>query len=549
MPTIRPLVRDQRGFSMITVMVVMLVTGLFVTAAFAAADGDLPLGKRSQDSKEAYAAAEAGLSFYESHLAQDNRYWTHCTNVPPPNATEPSPVVNKWYGTGIDTRTNHWRTVAGTNNQYAIELLPATVPTGANPTPQCVEGDESTMLDPSTGMFRIRVTGKSNGVKRSIVASFRRKGLLDFLWLTNYETQDPNNYPPNGYVGASYQTPDWAADNCTDVRGARSTNCQDQQFASADRLLGPFHTNDTSILTCDGSTFGRAGKHDRIEVTGPNPGWDNQCGSSAPNFQPGPLLTGQATVDLPPSNTALATTAAAGGRVFTGVTKIRLNGNQMSLDGGSTWQALPANGVIYVKNGATGCTEQPPILADYAESTSCGNVYVSGTYSGNLTIAAQNDIIIAPTNITNAANPPGNNDASLKRATGSTGVLGLIAENFVRIAHRVTPSPRTDPDTCTNVNSTAYPNIGNVTVQAAILSVQHSFTVDNYGCGSAEGNLTVIGAIAQNFRGTVGKVNGPGYIKDYNYDDLLKFRSPPYFLSPLATPWLVARENEQIPAT
>ena len=544
MNLLRRLSRDEHGFTMVAVMVAMMITGLFVAGAFAAADGDLPIGKRSEDRKEALAAAEAGVNFYAFHLAQDDRYWTKCTNVPAPNTTEPSPVAQKWYGTaqGADTRTGHWRYVPGTTAQYSIELLPVTAPTTGTPYPQCVEGDEGTMLDPSTGMFRIRVTGKSGNSKRTIVASFRRRGLLDFLWLTNYETQDPNNYPPNGYSGTySYQTPSWAASNCTDYRGARDTSCKDQQFTSDDQLLGPFHTNDTNMWTCDGSTFGRVGKRDKLEVGGPPPGYVNKCGSGAPNFQSPPLYTNQPSIDIPASNSALKTIAQTGGRLFTGVTKIRLNGTQMSLDGGATWEAQPGNGVIYVQTGTAGCTTKPPILADYNETASCGNAYVSGTYGSNLTIAADNDIIVAPTQA-------GQNE-DLIRQSGTTAVLGLIAQNFVRVMHRVTPSPRTDPDTCTNLDTVANPNLGDVTINAAILSVDHSFTVDNYGCGVHEGDLTIKGAIAQNFRGTVGKVGSSGYTKKYSYDDLLKFRSPPYFLSPLATPWMVARTNEQVPAT
>ena len=529
MNSLHRLSRDQRGFSMVAVMIAMMVAGLMVAAAFAAADGDLPLTKRSEDRKEALAAAQAGVQFYAFHLAQDDRYWSKCDNVPAPNGTEASPVALKWYGTGADTRTGHWRNVPGTSAQYSIELIPATVPTTANPTPQCVQGNDPTMIDPSTGMIRIRVTGRSGKAKRTLNATFRRKGLLDFLWLTNYETQDPSAYPPTALV----ENPTWAAANCSDYRNARNANCDNQQFASDDQLLGPFHTNDTSIWTCDGSTFGRPGKKDRVEVGGPAPGYDNRCGGSAPVVNPGPLLTNQPNIDIPSSNSALKAIAQSGGLLLTGKHTIVLNAGTMTVDGIATpW---PGNGVIYAQtNAATGCSTQPPVLADYNESAGCGNVYISGTYSANLTVAAQNDVIVSE---------------DLTRIDPSQAVVGLIAENFVRIKHRVSRSNPNDTDTCTNVT----PNIGDITVQAAILSVNHSFTVDNYACGSLEGYLTVKGVIAQNFRGTVGTGIGSssatGYIKRYNYDDILKFRSPPYFLSPLATPWLVARTNEQVPVT
>ena len=87
---------------MIVVMGVMAASALFVAAAFAAANGDLPLTRDSQDRKQAYAAAEAGINYYQYHLNQDPDYWTQCTNVPAPNATENQPVNQEWNGTGTD---------------------------------------------------------------------------------------------------------------------------------------------------------------------------------------------------------------------------------------------------------------------------------------------------------------------------------------------------------------------------------------------------------------------------------------------------------------
>jgi hypothetical protein len=72
--------------------------------------------------------------------------------------------------------------------------------------------------------------------------------------------------------------------------------------------------------------------------------------------------------------------------------------------------------------------------------------------------------------------------------------------------------------------------------------------VDNYDCGDPLGTLTVTGVIAQKHRGIVG-VGGSsishGYIKNYNYDDRLKYRSPPYFLDPVQASWRILRQNDQ----
>ena len=53
--------------------------------------------------------------------------------------------------------------------------------------------------------------------------------------------------------------------------------------------------------------------------------------------------------------------------------------------------------------------------------------------------------------------------------------------------------------------------------------------MQNYFRGSGEGQLYVRGAIAQEWRGIVGRRGSAGYLKDYRYDKRLKFSAPPYF--------------------
>ena len=57
--------------------------------------------------------------------------------------------------------------------------------------------------------------------------------------------------------------------------------------------------------------------------------------------------------------------------------------------------------------------------------------------------------------------------------------------------------------------------------------------------------MKVDGAIAQRFRGPVGTFNSStglgvtGYTKDYNYDQRLRYRSPPFFLDPISAAWRI----------
>ena len=90
-------------------------------------------------------------------------------------------------------------------------------------------------------------------------------------------------------------------------------------------------------------------------------------------------------------------------------------------------------------------------------------------------------------------------------------------------------------------------------IDAAILALNHSFIADNWFCGNPLGTLTINGAIAQKFRGTVstfssGSTVATGYAKSYNYNRALRYREPPYFIAPTESAWKIVRQNEQVPA-
>jgi hypothetical protein len=178
---------------------------------------------------------------------------------------------------------------------------------------------------------------------------------------------------------------------------------------------------------------------------------------------------------------------------------------------------LPSNGVIYVDNSLSGsCSGGFVRTQTYSGTgrgapTSCGNAWIRGTYSSDLTIAADNDVIL---------------EDDVTR--GSDGVLlGLIANNFVRVYHPVAFG--NGPGGCNNTGDT-----GGRTIDAAILALKHSFINDNWYCGSPTGNLTVVGAISQKFRGPVGTGTGTTIVTGY-------------FLDPVQS-WRIARETEQVPA-
>jgi hypothetical protein len=240
--------------------------------------------------------------------------------------------------------------------------------------------------------------------------------------------------------------------------------------------------------------------------------------------------------------------------MYVGATFIRLNSNgsatirSVRTDDPSsskcpingTMASLPGNGVIYVRSARPGetCLSSNPhpysLSADVTSYNRCaGDVFVEGTLDGRLTIAAENNIVIS-------------NDLIYRggRGAGSDDMLGLVANNFVEIMHPVNnggqnlhylPGGRTFED----------PHI-----DAAILSVEHSFRVQNHDEGNDfDDPIDLFGTIGQLYRGPVGTFSGSsivtGYSKEYKYDPRLEFISPPHFLDPVQSAWSVRSWSEE----
>jgi type II secretory pathway pseudopilin PulG len=570
--------RGEAGFTLVTVVGAMAVVAILTVSAFAAVNGDLRESGKDVARKQALAAAEAGVNAYLLGLNANNDYWSQCA--------DPVGVTNPRAGTSV---APEWVSVPGAATKYTIELLPA------NGYATCVKGSGDSVIDANTRSLRIRVTGQAPSAKgpvtRSLIVSFKRDSFLDFLYFTDFETSDPvwyavntNGYPTRTSSTNPTDAPTWAAANCpsyyrnppaggSDVGYKRATRSWDGQyqdstgtwrsfpgsiscaeivFAPNDVIAGPLHTND-ELLICGKPTFGR-NSQDRIESGN---GWrgSSSCSGNSPNIQ-GTLLAGN-TIGLPATNASLQSVAAQGGLTFSGRTTIqfgtapgKITVTNNNLNPKTQSFSYPGNGVIYVANSGT-CPAYSALHPSYSatsdplrpDTTNCGDALIKGSYDTSLTIATANDIVVT---------------GDVLEASGSDTLLGLIADNFVRVEHdssnlaKVNPdnsvptSPATDP-TCTN-DATA----GARTIDAAILTLRHSFIVDRYYCGSPLGNLTINGVVAQKFRGAVGKNSGGsiknGYVKAYSYDNRLAFRSPPHFLDPVKSAWHIHRYTEQTPA-
>jgi hypothetical protein len=516
---------SQSGFTMIVTLAVMFTASLLMAAAFAAATGDVHLTQTDTNAKKAYYAAQAGISDYVFHLNKNVNYWTYCT----------SGLASENHALNQAGSIEHSVAVPGASEEeYAIDLLPAS--TNTEPEPKCNPASPvASMIESGQagskfgGTFRIESTGISGDQKRTIVATFAHDSFLNFIYYTKYETLDPVAYSP--------EEPACAAP----YHVRPEPPCDAIEFVTADHINGPFHTQDT-VAICGKPTFGRK-PSDEIEFVG---GWRSTCGSSEPKFLGTDITTNLRSIEPPPSDITLKNSVEPA-YTYTGKTKIVLEGTKMTVTHYTenttthvvTEQvepnvSFPSNGVIYVKT--VHCPTYTPFGTKYSEETpACGNVFVSGEYTEPLTIASENDVVIDGS-ITTPVNGEG--------VPTTNAVLGLIANNFVRVQHMLT-GHRSTTNCETSANAT--PELKNLTIYAALLAVNHSFIIDNYDCGAPLGTLSVYGAIAQIFRGPVGTHNGEvvesGYAKNYNYDDRLKVDSPPDFLSPVEAAWVVEREN------
>ena len=525
---------EESGFTMLAVTAAMAVVMMLAVAAVAAVNGDMQTTRRDLDQKRALEAAKAGINDYVFHLTADASYWSKCTNVEEPSA------VNPYQSSTATPPLPKRLSVPGeTGATYALELIPAKGKSACVPTNLQTAKESMLEVTENPGSFRIRSWGFSGPAKTSVVATFKPPSFLDYVYSTQLETLDPLAY---GFPNPSPELSEAEAQcNLTYNEGRynkpfkvlegetyKNQYCSVISFVTGDSIKGPFHTND-SIAINGKPSFGRTAK-DQIEVGGSPPGWYAVSGGSEPTFV-GKYLSGAPRYYPPSSNLKLSTIAASQFR-YTGQVKICLSGENMTVGKNGTCTGVysgktPTNGVVWVGTASTGCNEiYSPFKATYPATSGCGNAYVSGNYSSELTIAAQNNVII---------------NGSLVRS--GEGLLGLIANNFIRVYH---PCAFSEAEVkAGELGKNEAGSLENPTIDAAMLSIQHSFIVDHYDCGKALGTLTMEGAIAQKFRGPVGtsgsKYGSTGYLKNYLYDDRLHYQEPPAFIEPVQGGWVLGR--------
>jgi Tfp pilus assembly protein PilX len=598
------------GITMIIALGVMFVTALLVVAVFTGTRGEIHLTAVDTAQKKAYFAAEAGIQDYEYHLTQDGNYLSYCTEPPAPNQ-----ALNQYYkeNTKEPLKASELKLVevpaykeAKSEESYAIQLIPAESNKEIDPKCNRTNLVESMVEEKgsATGSFRIMSTGFSGGESRTLIATFRNANFVSYVWYSVYETGDPALY---GKIPPGEPSTYW--DECGKFYGSRPARCErfDNYFITGESINGPMHTQD-HVGICGRPIFGRS-ETDRIEFgnggIASGEGYSSEsCGEPAnPEFKGTHIAPSKVLAITPPPGDEELQHIVEPAYEFKGLTEIVLEESTMTIKSEYVYNSttgklepkkivknvgFPPNGVIYV---AGSCSLYSPFGPspgyNSAEMVSCGDVYVNGKYTSSLTVAAQNDVIING-NITTEVSGEG--------VPTSNAMLGLVANNFVRVAHPVKetyqrtgskcntetypgglkledqPVSGSSPAMCKYTNEAHEikngngeyeaddvcdaPNAGasagdlkEPVIYAAILALKHSFIVDNFDCGTPEfGNLKIYGAIAGDFsNGMTGVFSGKtiehGYGYNLIYDNRLQVEEPPHFLNPIQAAWFIQRQT------
>jgi Tfp pilus assembly protein PilX len=558
---VRAALLAENGVTMIIALLSMLVTSLLLVAAFTAANGDSQLSRADTTQKQAYYAALAGVQEYEYKLEDNPDYWESC-----PEAKA------KVYG---EESESYEVTTLPASSAPSTENTCSAASPPSNPFKTLIESKGSL-----TNTFRVRSIGKAGTSSRSLVATFQVAGFLNYIYFTRYEDQDPDAYKTSANqqkaCGEHYRP------EREKLEKQYSVSCVNIEFAPEDFVNGPMKTDDKALI-CNEAEFGRQ-KHtpyDPIEIDlGVESAGNCGGGGGSPVYNTESKKPTEGAPELvPPESDGSLRSYVEPEDEFTGLTYLELEGSAKKIKvttfpGGKEEKstiAWPKNGLIYVQSGASGCgyNEFEQRVTDTTktkeEEKNCGSVYVKGTYSSSLTIAAEDDLIINNNIEEYGVTPPA--------APSGTATLGLIASRYVRIYHPVVEtyeaigSSKNKCKTYTSGYSTkedvylgsgkceythteevcdapnASGSLTNPWIYGAILSTTHSFLVDNDNCGEKLSDLNVYGAIAQNYRGIVGtgSTSGTGYTKEYKYDERLATDEPPYFLAPLKAGWHIAR--------
>jgi len=545
---------DEAGVAMVSIIGLTAVLTLVAVVAVNFALSAQTFSRNHQDWNAALAAAEAGVDDYLARLNRDRGYFNNAdADIDPATGLNLNPAIDRWAQLPNSDAFYHYR----------------------------VDTDEVT----ETGTLVLTSVGRVRDETRVIQVRVRPESFFDFIYFTDFEVVDPEILGPSDNSLCARRFDD---------SPSRSGDCVDLRFVSADVLEGPVHSNDAMQIEGTPTFLGPTTTSFNESGGGGYVNFSTRAivepFSGDPRFTRDMDPAWSEEKVFPPTNTSIITDAQNVGCIYYGPTYIHIDGDQMTVRSplsGNPPAGAPATvpecaggdvsnltgfqsnidvpPVIYVDNAA-GCgsfsnsntSPNHPLGLDRREETrtdlryDCrlGDAFVWGELDGQLTIASRNDINVIW-------------DLIYKDGVWNDGtnILGLVADNFVQVRQ-----PRNNNNTGDRpvANRAPFPTgepagasdgalFRDPQIHAAILSLERSFRVQNHGDISPLGDLIVRGSIAQRFRGPVGtgSATSPttGFLKDYRYDERLRFISPPYFIDPVEAQYVTRNWAEVTTST
>jgi hypothetical protein len=583
--------QPESGVALVMVIAVTAVLSIFISAAIVYGVSGSQKANSDDDWNASLAAAYAGVEEYQSRLSNDSGYVRYGNKLSS-FTTASSPVtlptgadVNPAFGLGA---TGTWAPVAGSANKSRFRY------------------EVNTAEYSASGSIRLRSTGSVGTQTRSVVADLSQQGFVDFLWFTDYEIQDPE---VSGKDAAACTVYEWAGrvnSNCgalafgqddtltgpvhsNDTMLICGSTFDGKVTSSTTRTTAKKYIETNSSGSTSGCTPDFRGGVPKYGAKLPMPSTNTQMKREARSDlpvdvpRPGCMYTGPTSIVFNASGTITVRspwtkkTRLAGEPATAGSEPAECGAISLLRSPGGATFTPPANNLLFVQNVPTTTSDPnftasgslPPDAA--ANSYSCvgmpgtasgsgvargvgngigypttneqasssaygcrnGDVFVKGRLKGQMTVASENYVYVVDNIVYNDP---------------SADVLGLVGNNAVWVWQ---------PVGWNSIRQGLLTNT-NRRIDAAILSVAHTFQVQNLTTNASQvkrigvrGELTVNGAIAQKYRGSVFQTYdraSSGYTKNYIYDTRLRFTAPPKFLSPVSTSYGVDTYGEVTPA-
>ncbi len=467
---------DERGISLIAVMVIMTSVILVGVAIMTLGTAESDIVSVGLDEAQAFYAAEAGLERTQKVLDQLAKY----------GAKVDKNGKAKEQGEGIYPESLEFQQVRVGPGEYTVQMTR----NGSNP--------------PDDTTYDVVATGTVNGMTRQIKARMAVDSFAKYLFFAN-ETKDL-------YGVVSEPEPQGQADPDEDPE---YTEDDSLYMYSEDRLIGRVHVNDKFRIKGDPYFAGKVTTwKDKIEIKH----------GSRPTFAKGYEVNAD-WVPLPKDKelkATMATLAKSGGVYLGKIPKGIKDTNGKKIEHRTYQVILGRNGMLGTMSYRVADRDKLKVgdessvteWTDITLSTVSNGViwfkdkiWMEGTLRGQITIGSEKEIYLSGDVLYESSTPGKGPDPDC------TDLLGLVAIKKIKIAY-------------------VDANKDDVEIHGAIMSCKEGLEAEKVKDAGERGDLTIYGAVIMKKAKKVNEKKGDkfyGFHRKYYYDPRLAKLAPPFF--------------------